>query len=35
MAFPIDYMQIVDARAYERLGITGAFLTDALVSAAA
>jgi len=35
MAFPIDYMQMVDARAYDWHGITGAFLVDALVSGAA
>ncbi len=35
MCLPIDYMQIVDARGYDWRGITGAFLADALISAAA
>lgn len=35
MCLPIDYMQIVDAHSYDRLGITGALLIDALVSGAA
>jgi MFS transporter, PAT family, beta-lactamase induction signal transducer AmpG len=35
LCFPIDYMQFVDARAYDWLGITGAFLADAIVSGAA
>jgi PAT family beta-lactamase induction signal transducer AmpG len=35
MCFPIDYMEIVDARGYDWHGLTGAFITDALVSASA
>jgi PAT family beta-lactamase induction signal transducer AmpG len=30
--FPIDYMEVIDARGYDWHGIAGAFLTDALVS---
>jgi len=32
---PVDYMEFVDARGYHWHGITGAFLTDALVSGSA
>jgi PAT family beta-lactamase induction signal transducer AmpG len=32
---PIDYMELVDARAYHWHGITGAFLADALISGSA
>lgn len=35
MCFPIDYMEVVDARGYDWHGITGAFLTDAFVSGCA
>lgn len=35
MNCPIDYMEIVDARGYDRHGITGAFLADALVGGGA
>ena len=31
-SLPVDYMEFVDARGYHSNGITGAFLTDALVS---
>lgn len=35
MNLPIDYMEVADARGYDWHGLTGAFLTDALISAAA
>lgn len=35
MNFPIDYMELLDARGYDWHGITGAFLADALISACA
>ena len=35
MNLPIDYMEFVDARGYDWSGITGAFITDALVSGSA
>ncbi len=31
-SLPVDYMEFVDARGYHSNGITGAFLTDALIS---
>lgn len=35
MNLPIDYMEFIDARGYEWRGITGAFVTDALISGSA
>ena len=35
MNLPIDYMEVIDAQGYDWHGIAGAFLADALVSAAA
>jgi PAT family beta-lactamase induction signal transducer AmpG len=35
MNFPIDYMEVIDARGYDLSGISGAFLADALISAGA
>lgn len=35
MALAIDYMMIIDAHGYDWRGITGAFLTEALVSGSA
>ena len=32
-SLPVDYMEFVDARGYHSYGITGAFLTDASISA--
>jgi PAT family beta-lactamase induction signal transducer AmpG len=34
-SLPVDYMEFVDARGYHSYGISGAFLTDALVSTVA
>jgi PAT family beta-lactamase induction signal transducer AmpG len=31
-SLPVDYMEFIDARGYHSHGITGAFLTDALIS---
>ena len=31
-SLPVDYMEFIDARGYHSNGITGAFLTDALIS---
>ena len=35
MNLPIDYMEFIDARGYDWSGITGAFITDALISGGA
>ncbi len=34
MNLPIDYMEVIDGHGYDWRGVTGAFLTDALVSGA-